>query len=106
MGRQEAIKDLQRNRLRGRLNSVRSRLDQSYMDKLDGKISEDFGHARATNWARNHRRTAISVVTANCEPRLRCEYVEKWCARQDSNQLINSNRNPLRPVLYLNRPAP
>jgi site-specific DNA recombinase len=55
-GQQEAMKGEQRNRLRSRLNSVRSRLDQSYMDKLDGKISEDFWTRKSDEWRTEEQR--------------------------------------------------
>ncbi|MGH9328436.1 MAG: recombinase zinc beta ribbon domain-containing protein [Terriglobia bacterium] len=38
-GRDEAIRKQQGERLRQRLSAVRHRLDQAYLDKLDGKIS-------------------------------------------------------------------
>jgi site-specific DNA recombinase len=41
-GRDEAIRKQQGERLRQRLSAVRHRLDQAYLDKPDGKISEEF----------------------------------------------------------------
>jgi len=61
-GRQEAIKDEQRNRLRGRLTSVRSRLDQSYMDKLDDKISEDFWTRKTDEWRAEEQRICAEML--------------------------------------------
>ena len=61
-GRQEAIKVEQRNRLRGRLNSVRSRLDQSYIDKLDGKISEDFWVRKSGEWRAEEQRICAALL--------------------------------------------
>ncbi|MGH9685311.1 MAG: hypothetical protein ACRD4S_17075 [Candidatus Acidiferrales bacterium] len=41
-GRDEAIRKQQGERLRQRLSAVRHRIDQAYLDKLDGKINEEF----------------------------------------------------------------
>jgi site-specific DNA recombinase len=49
-GRQEQLQRQQRERLDQRLRSVRSRLDQAYLDKLDGKISETFWERKAAEW--------------------------------------------------------
>ncbi len=61
-GRQEAIKGEQSNRLRGRLNSVRGRLDQSYIDKLDGKISEDFWARKSDEWRAEEQRICAELL--------------------------------------------
>jgi site-specific DNA recombinase len=60
-GRQEAIQAEQRNRLRNRLNSVRSRLDQSYVDKLDGRISEDFWTRKSDEWRMEGQRICAEL---------------------------------------------
>ena len=40
----------QRTRLEQRLSAVRRRMEQSYLDKLDGKISEEFWSAKHAEW--------------------------------------------------------
>ncbi len=40
-GRETTVKQDQEQRLQQRLTSVRNRLDQAYLDKLDGKITEE-----------------------------------------------------------------
>jgi site-specific DNA recombinase len=61
-GRQEATKAEQRNRLRARLDSVRSRLDPSYMDKLHGKISEDFWTRKSDEWRAEEQRICAELL--------------------------------------------
>ena len=41
---------VQRTRLEQRLSAVRRRIEQAYLDKLDGKISEEFWAARNAEW--------------------------------------------------------
>src|SRR6266576_1821608 len=50
--RDEAIRKQQAERLRQRLSAVRHRLDQAYLDKLDGKISEEFWTRKSAKIAR------------------------------------------------------
>jgi site-specific DNA recombinase len=44
---QERALSQQRERLQQRLSSVRNRLDKAYVDKLEGKISEEFWSRKA-----------------------------------------------------------
>jgi site-specific DNA recombinase len=46
----ESAKKAQRQRLEQRLAAVRKRTDQAYMDKLDGKIPEDFWQRKTAEW--------------------------------------------------------
>jgi site-specific DNA recombinase len=46
----ESAKKQQRQKLEQRLSAVRQRIDQSYMDKLDGKIPEDFWQRKNAEW--------------------------------------------------------
>jgi len=48
--RSQAEKKQQQERLQQRLASVRHRIDQAYMDKLDGKISEEFWQRKTAEW--------------------------------------------------------
>jgi hypothetical protein len=45
----------ERSRLEGRLTAVRNRIDAAYVDKLDGKISEEF-------WERKHLQVPREIV--------------------------------------------
>ena len=49
-GRQETLQRQQHERLEKRLGFVRHRFEQAYMDKLDGKISEQFWERKAVEW--------------------------------------------------------
>jgi site-specific DNA recombinase len=49
-GREEAIRKEQGERLKQRLSAVRHRLDQAYLDKLDGKITEEFWNRKSAEW--------------------------------------------------------
>lgn len=61
-GREEAIQGERRTRLRDRLSSVRSRLDQSYTDKLDGKITEGFWTRKSDEWCAEEQRICSEMV--------------------------------------------
>jgi site-specific DNA recombinase len=57
-----------RTRLEQRLSAVRRRIDQSYLDKLDGKISEEFWSAKHAEWQQEADGIALALVglqTAN-----------------------------------------
>ncbi len=54
--RVEACTKADRNRLENMLFLVRSRLDQAYLDKLDGKISEAFWESKSAEWNEDQRR--------------------------------------------------
>jgi site-specific DNA recombinase len=49
-GRHETLQRQERERLEKRLGFVRHRFEQAYMDKLDGKISEEFWERKAAEW--------------------------------------------------------
>jgi hypothetical protein len=42
--------DIQRTRREQRLSTVRRRIEQAYLDKLEGKISEEFWASRNAEW--------------------------------------------------------
>ena len=46
----EAIRKEQGERLQQRLAALRHRLDQAYLDKLDGKITEEFWNRKSAEW--------------------------------------------------------
>ena len=49
-GRDEAIRKQQGELLKQRLSAVRHRLDRAYLDKLDGKINEEFWTRKSAEW--------------------------------------------------------
>jgi hypothetical protein len=49
-GREQVIRRQKIDRLRQRLSTARRYLDQAYMDKLDGRITEDFWKGKSTEW--------------------------------------------------------
>ncbi len=49
-GREATVKQGQEQRLQQRLASVRNRLDQAYLDKLDGKITEELWSRKSAEW--------------------------------------------------------
>jgi hypothetical protein len=51
----------QRERMGQRLASVRRRIDQAYMDKLDGKVSEDFWQAKTAEWRLEEQQLVTAV---------------------------------------------
>jgi site-specific DNA recombinase len=47
--------------LQRRLTAVRHRLDQAYLDKLDGKITEDFWNRKSTEWQAEEQRVSLAL---------------------------------------------
>ena len=60
-GRAEAIRKEQAERLEWRLTALRHRLDQAYLDKLDGKITEDFWNRKSGEWQSEERQVLLAV---------------------------------------------
>src|SRR5205085_12069603 len=48
--RADEQKRTERQRLNQRLSQIRQRLDQAYLDKLDGKIDESFWDRKSVEW--------------------------------------------------------
>jgi site-specific DNA recombinase len=48
--REQVIRRQKIDRLQQRLTTVRRRLDQAYLDKLDGRITEDFWERKSAEW--------------------------------------------------------
>ena len=59
--RDEAIRKQQAERLRQRLSAVRHRLDQAYLDKLDGKISEEFWTRKSAEWVSEEQQILLAM---------------------------------------------
>ena len=57
----QAQKREQRERLQQRLTAVRRRIDQAYMDKLDGKIAEDFWQRKTADWQMEEQQIMIAM---------------------------------------------
>jgi site-specific DNA recombinase len=51
----------ERTRLESRLAAIRNRMDAAYMDKLDGKITEDFWERTTTDWRMEEQRIKIAI---------------------------------------------
>ena len=62
-GRQQAALSAQRDRVRDRLSALRSRLDQSYVDKLDGRITEDLWTRKSEEWRAEEQRLCTELVS-------------------------------------------
>ena len=65
--REDAAKTEQ-ERLEQRLASVRRRLDQAYVDKLDGKIAEEFWERKSAEWQEEERRILSARRAVNTQP--------------------------------------
>lgn len=57
----ENAKKEQRQKLEQRLSAIRQRIDQSYMDKLDGKISEDFWQRKNAEWQQEEQQILFAM---------------------------------------------
>ena len=51
----------ERARLESRLTSIRNRMDSAYVDKLDGKIPEDFWERKMTEWRREEQEVKLAL---------------------------------------------
>ncbi len=49
-------------RLESRLTSIRNRMDSAYVDKLDGKIPEDFWERKMTEWRTEEQQVKSAMV--------------------------------------------
>ncbi len=60
-GRETTLKQEQEQRLQQRLASVRSRLDQAYTDKLDGKITEELWSRKSAEWQTEEQQVRMAI---------------------------------------------
>ena len=51
----------ERVRLTSRLTAIRNRMDAAYMDKLDGKIPEDFWERKMTDWRTEEQQVKLAL---------------------------------------------
>ena len=51
----------ERTRLETRLTSIRSRMDAAYVDKLDGKIPEDFWQRKMSEWQTDEQQVRMKI---------------------------------------------
>jgi site-specific DNA recombinase len=59
-GRSESYAKAERDRLDQRLNQVRIRMERAYVDKLDGKITEEFWQARSNEWTQQEQQMVMA----------------------------------------------
>jgi len=59
--RTETWRRQERERLQRRLAGVRSRMDQAYLDKLEGKISEEFWQRKTTEWQQEEQQILLAL---------------------------------------------
>ena len=60
-GQQDTHRRQQRERLQQRLEVVRHRVEQAYMDKLDGKITEEFWARQSAQWEREEEQIHLAM---------------------------------------------
>jgi site-specific DNA recombinase len=60
-GREATVKQEQQERLQQRLGSVRNRLDQAYLDKLDGKITEELWSRKSADWQVEEQQIQMAI---------------------------------------------
>ncbi len=60
-GRETAVKQEQQDRLQQRLALVRSRLDRAYLDKLDGKITEELWSRKSADWNAEEQQLQMAI---------------------------------------------
>ena len=64
-GREQVIRRQKIDRLEQRLTTVRRHLDQVYLDKLDGRITEDFWKGKTTEWREEEQCLLASIGELN-----------------------------------------
>jgi len=60
-GREETLREQQAERFRKRLAQLRKRLDQAYVDRLDGTITEEFWEAKSAEWQQEEQTILASL---------------------------------------------
>jgi hypothetical protein len=60
--RSQVWRKQERERLQQRLASVRSRMDQAYLDRLDGKITEDFWQRKTAEWQQQEQQIVLAIA--------------------------------------------
>ena len=65
MGQAATLRRQQLDRLQQRLAIVRSRLDQAYLDKLDGRISEEFWLRKTAEWQGEEQQILLTIGGLN-----------------------------------------
>ncbi len=60
-GRETRVKQDHEQRLQQRLASVRNRLDQAYLDKLDGKITEELWSRKGGEWQAEEQEIQVAI---------------------------------------------
>ena len=64
-GREETLREQQAERFRQRLAQLRKRLDQAYVDRLDGKITEEFWEAKSASGSGKSKRFLPRCASLN-----------------------------------------
>ena len=59
--RTEACRTEEREKLQRRLTAIRNRMDQAYLDKLDGRISEDFWKRKSEAWQQEEQQVLVAL---------------------------------------------
>jgi site-specific DNA recombinase len=59
--RAEAHSQSENERLRNRLGQVRRRIEQAYLDKLDGKITETFWESKSSEWHEEEQQILMAL---------------------------------------------
>ena len=59
--RADEQKRTERQRLNQRLSQIRQRLDQAYLDKLDGKIDESFWDRKSVEWRGEEQQVLMAL---------------------------------------------
>jgi DNA invertase Pin-like site-specific DNA recombinase len=59
--REQAVRRQKIGQFQQRLATVRRRLDQAYLDKLDGRITDEFWERKSTEWHEEEQRLSMSI---------------------------------------------
>jgi len=60
-GRSESHAKAERERLEQRLSQVRGRMEKAYVDKLDGKISDEFWQSQSARWSQEESQISMAI---------------------------------------------
>jgi site-specific DNA recombinase len=59
--REQVIRRQKIDRLQQRLTTVRRRMDQAYLDKLDGRITDEFWERKSEEWREEEQRLVLTI---------------------------------------------
>jgi hypothetical protein len=81
--------------LQQRLASVRNRLDQAYLDKLDGKITEELWRRKSGEWQAEEQQIQMAICAIpEIKPERMLDAVKIFVGSENSDPFHSGNSEP------------